>query len=133
MTSLSELNATFIRVRMDPAPEYIGRKLEDGTTQWGGFPSPTIYPVPNRLGAHGIRFMCPACFAKSQDPDEHLVQVFFRGEDVPGDLGRNMAGNEVRWDVEGQLVDELTLSPSISIGGVCHSHFFVKAGRIEIA
>lgn len=130
---LSELNASFVRVRMDPAPDHIGRRLPDGTMQWGGFPSASIYHVPHRLGAHGIQFMCPTCFAESQSEDEHLVQVFFRGEDVPGGLGRNMQGGEVRWDTQGSFIDDLTLSPSVWIEGVCHSHFWVKNGMIEPA
>ncbi len=126
---LSELDATFVRVRMEPAPDYIGRKQPDGTTQWGGFPSPVVYSVPHRLGAHGLKFSCP-----DDKSDGHKHEIFFEGEDVPGGLGTNHQGSEVRWSVEsGEFVDTLTLSPSIQThGAACKWHAHIRNGALEI-
>lgn len=126
---LSELKASFVRVRMEPAPEYLGRKQPDGTTQWGGFPSAVIYKVPHRLGAHGLEFCCP-----DDKSDGHKHQIFFAGEDIPGNMGVNHQGNEVRWSVEGgEFIDNLTLSPSIQThGGACRWHAHIKNGVLEI-
>ncbi len=40
-----------------------GRPLEDGTTQWGGFPTSVFVPVGKVGNADRVMFLCPKCFA----------------------------------------------------------------------
>ena len=126
MTALSDLDASFIRVRMEPASDCRGRKLPDGSTQWGGFPVETIHRVPHRLGAHGLQLDCPAC-------GDHKVQLFFRGEDVPGAVGRNARGAAVRWDVTGEGIATVSLTPSILVRAACNTHFWIRDGEVFFA
>lgn len=124
---LTDLNAEFIRVRMEPAPACLGRTMPDGSTQWGGFPSATVHHVPFRGVAHGIQFDCP-----DDKSDGHKHQIFFSVE-VPGDMGKNHLGEPVRWTAEGEFLDTLSLTPSIAThGAACAWHGWVKNGALEI-
>lgn len=124
---LTELDASFIHVRLEQAPAYLGREQPDGTTQWGGFPSAVIHKVPHLLGAHGVQFNCP-----DDESDGHKHQIFFEG-DIPGGLGNNMEGKPVRWSAAGAFVDNLTLAPSIQTNGAaCRWHAHIRNGVLEI-
>ena len=68
--------------------------------------------------AQGIRFLCPACFAKNGGArGTHAIDVTFAGRDARDDQGsHNRKGEPSRWIVSGASFDDLTLSPSIDVG-----------------
>lgn len=104
------------------------------------------YPTEDRTGpieysltvatlesAQGVRFLCPVCFQKNGGPaGTHGVEVAFEGRGVEPHQGSQAAsGQPSRWAVAGTGLDDLTLTPSIDLGGVgCGWHGFVRAGEV---
>lgn len=73
-----------------------------------------FYPVERLADAHGISFLCPKSFTKNGGPKgTHSVYVWFAGSPVPVHIGRNTAGQAVRWSAAGTGLGDLTLTPSI--------------------
>ena len=127
---LTDLAARFVRHAVEPAPHYHGKKLPDGSTQWGGFDIDVFHVVPTLAEADGIVFLCPKSYAKNNGPvGTHSVRVYFEGSAVPTRIGQNSAGQPVRWKATGTGLDDLTLTPSIlEQDGICEWHGFVTNG-----
>lgn len=109
------------------APDYHGRKLPDGSTQWGGFPCEEVHQVDTLAEAQGIRFYCPICYVKNNGPQgTHIVAVSFEGRGVLPHQGSHGKNGPSRWVVAGGTgFDDLQLTPSILLGGGCNWHGFV--------
>jgi hypothetical protein len=125
---LTQLNAYFVRYVVGVAPDYHGRKLPDGTTQWGGFPVQEIHHVDTLAEAQGIWFLCPLCFTKNGGSvGTHSVDVTFEGRGAADDQGsHDSTGKPSRWSVSGTCMDDLCLAPSILLAGPgCGWHGFV--------
>lgn len=91
------------------------------------------YTVPVPFSeAQGIEFLCPLCFAKNAGPiGTHGCDVTFADRGVPDDLGsHNKAGKAVRWTVNGDTFENLTITPSILIEGGCGWHGHITNGQI---
>lgn len=86
-------------------------------------------PVKTVTEAQGIRFLCPACFAKNAGPvGTHGIDVAFHDRGVADDQGsHNDKGEPSRWHVSGDSFGNLSLSPSID-GGCWHG--YIKNGAI---
>lgn len=134
MPALRELDARFQRHAVEPAPKGHGRKLPDGSIQWGGFPIDVFYKVRTLAEADGISFLCPKSFAKNSGPKgTHRVQIFFEGRNAPDHIGRDSGGHRVRWSIAGGTgLDDLQLSPSIQEidDGLCSWHGFVGSSGV---
>lgn len=130
---LTDLEARFLDHRVGIAEEYHGRPLPDGTTQWGGFEIDVLHKQMEFVGADGVEFLCPKCFADNGGPKgTHMVWVFFRHGNAPDSvMTKNDKGQPVRWEAHGTGLDDLTLSPSILILGGCAWHGFVTNGEIR--
>lgn len=81
--------------------------------------------------AHGVRFLCPKCFAANQGPiGTHAIICWFRGKvsdsEVPG---------PGRWDALGTGLSDLTLTrldggkTSILLTSGCCWHGYVHDGQ----
>lgn len=129
MPSLRELEAYFIRYHKEIAGEGHGRKLSDGTMQWGGFEIDVQRPVDNLSEAQGIVFLCPAYFTQNKGSQgTHSISISFEGRGVTEEQGsKNKQGQPSRWDIiGGGGLDDLQLSPSILIDvGHCQWHGFI--------
>lgn len=101
-----------------------GRKLPDGTTQWGGFEVDQFAPVDRLEDADRLYFQCPlGC--------SHQVAVDFHGRRTPDRCCvRNDQGVPVRWHVEGTGLHDLTTRPSILLLRGCRWHGFITNGAI---
>ena len=66
--------------------------------------------------ADGVRFTCPKC-------GDHQVMVWFRDHVPP-----HIQPGPGRWSATGTSVDDLSLTPSIALGGACGWHGFVTNG-----
>lgn len=101
-----------ISVERDEKGMYVFRS--DGEiSMWSPRPERMVFhPVESVAQAHGVRFLCPKSFAKNGGPKgTHSVYIFFAGSPY---AGRNLAGEEVRWNVAGGTsLDDLQLTPSI--------------------
>jgi hypothetical protein len=120
---LLDLEPKFLRWALETAPASLGRKLPDGTTQWGGFDSDTFHCAASLQEADGIEFDCPLC-------SDHRLHVYFQGRNVPPHLGKDSAGNTARWSASGTGFEDLTLQPSILVKYPCGWHGFVTNGEI---
>jgi hypothetical protein len=131
---LRDLEASFIRYKKEIAGDGHGRKLEDGSTQWGGFEVEVTSPVERFEDAQGIRFLCPLCFEKNNGAvGTHSIQITFEDRGVPDEFGtHNDAGNPVRWKVvEGSTcIDDLKLSPSIALLSGCKWHGYIGNNEV---
>lgn len=128
MPTLKELEAYFIQYEV--RQETIEHDGKSELTQKVYF-----VEVKNLVDAHGVEFLCPACFNKNAgNCGTHGVICFFRGK-VP-DSAEPGPG---RWDVSGSNLDDLTLSPSVNLDlhteeyykqwpNACRWHGFVKNG-----
>lgn len=88
MPTLRELNALFIRHE-----ERNGSDIQ--------------IPVERIEEAQGVRFLCPACFAKNEGPmGTHSVVCWSRSRGVPEDVGPGPG----RWKLDGTSLDDLTLN-----------------------
>ena len=135
MPSLLELDARFMQYEVTIADQCHGRKLPDGTTQWGGFEVDTFIKVDTLTDAHGLWFDCPKCYTAWKAGSEHgphAVLVWFEGSPVPDHIGKNKDGKTVRWKVAGGTgLSDLILTPSIQLqGGGCEWHGFVGSGGV---
>lgn len=76
--------------------------------------------------AQGVMFLCPKCFAANAGPvGTHSVICWFRDRGVPADEPP-LPG---RWDVSGDSLANLTLSPSVHLTGAgCGWHGWVRGG-----
>lgn len=132
--SLKELEAYFIQYKTGIADETHGRKLPDGSTQWGGFEI-TVMPVIESLSeAQGIMFLCPLCFDKNAGPiGTHSIEVTFSDRNViDKDGSHNKEGRATRWKIEGGSgLEDLRLSPSILIESGCNWHGFIGNNGIQ--
>jgi hypothetical protein len=94
----------------DLEPEFIRHEERDGR----------VYSrhVTTVAEAHGVQFLCPACFEKNGGPvGTHLVWVTFRDRAVADHLGsQSSKGGPSRWTVSGDALESLTLQPSIDCG-----------------
>lgn len=119
---LRDLDAKLLRWYSETSTEqddrgmYVFRDNPGGEiTMWSPTPTRSLFaPVDTLAEAHGIRFLCPKSFAKNGGMvGTHSVRVYFAGSPVPADIGRNTAGETVRWTAVGTGIDDLQLSPSI--------------------
>lgn len=128
---LTELEARFVRYGKDIASEGHGRRLPDGTIQWGGFECDVIQTVDSLAEAQGIRFLCPVCFkANGGSVGTHSVEVTFAGRGVGDEFGsHNSEGLPSRWAVSGTGLDDLTTTPSVFLKGPgCGWHGYITNG-----
>lgn len=124
MPSLRELQGQLLRCQEETSAErdakgmYVfrdkpSRKGRKGSIlMWSPNPTRMTFVHTDRVAdAHGVRFLCPKSFAKNGGPKgTHSVYVFFTGSPY---AGHNTAGQEVRWQVSGNTLEDLCLSPSI--------------------
>ena len=89
-------------------------------------------------GADGVQFWCPCGYGKPEFPLDggrpHAIIVTFsnpRGCDpAPADAGsRSAGGGPSRWTMRGTGIHDLTLEPSIAVGGGCW-HGYVTNGEV---
>lgn len=97
------------------------RRDEDGHEIW-----PTL---TSKDGAHGIEFLCPACFTKNNGPvGTHAIICW------DPSISQDHHPKPGRWQLVGTSFDDLTLvagSSSISLPTAdCKAHFFIRNGDI---
>jgi hypothetical protein len=118
---------------IEKADENLGRSGIDGAMQWGGFDVDVFYWVVALAEAQGLWFDCPKC--KQAAPDGktgvHGIQIFFDGRGVPDRLGKNKAGETVRWNVSGHDYSDLSMTPSILLQAGCEWHGHITNGEIR--
>ncbi|EKD22712.1 MAG: hypothetical protein ACD_84C00001G0004 [uncultured bacterium] len=131
---LSELKPQFIRYEVGIASKHHGRKLDDGTIQWGGFPVDMKRHVDDIADAQGVYFLCPKCFIKNNGPKgTHICEVTFRNKGVLDNQGtHNTNGIPVRWNVTGNDFNDITTTPSVLIQSGCGWHGFITNGEVTI-
>lgn len=103
-------------------------RLSEGR-HWRGGPDVTIH------NAHGIAFLCPACYQANGGPvGTHMVICWFRGRGVPDDATPGPG----RWTPSGTGIDDLTFVPGdppmpvsvdLSRASGCRWHGHVRNGR----
>lgn len=129
---LIELDARLIRYEMAVAEKHHGRRLADGTMQWGGFDIEVLRRVENLHAAQALMFLCPKCFEHNGGSvGTHMVLMGIegRGLRVEQSSQRPAGGGPSRWRVAGgTCLDNLTLEPSIHIGPPCRWEGEVKNG-----
>lgn len=109
-------------------------RLIDLEPQFLKIESPGLYQhVDSILGAHGIMFLCPICFAKNNGPiGTHSVICWFAKRGVPDDVHPKPG----RWNPSGSGYSDLTFigpgSTSVLLTAGCNAHFFVRGGDIVI-
>jgi hypothetical protein len=98
-----------------------------GKTRVGGY-----HEVTTLAEADGIWFLCPKCFiVNGGDVGTHMVMVGFRDRCPPGSYTQNKDGQDTRWAViGGSGMDDLQLTPSISIEACCGWHGFVGSSNV---
>ncbi len=105
---------------VDLEAQLVRHEVRDGR-EW-------MIDVDSVAEAQGVRFLCPACFAANNGPiGTHSILVWFAGCALPTGL-RPLP----RWQVSGNGLNDLSLSPSINLdvgGGGCRWHGFVSAGE----
>lgn len=149
--SLKELEATFhsivtvttteIETEIESCKGQFVFRGEDGEKfMWG--PRPYRYDfhdVATAAEAHGLMFLCPACFDKNNGSvGTHSVHVSFANRDFPEEAGsRDSTGKPSRWTVvSGNTFEDLVLVPSILLGAGqapevgCHWHGYVGSNGI---
>lgn len=128
-----DLEPCLYRHAIEPAPDYIGRQLGDGTTQWGGFPHSVFHPVKKLAEADRVKFLCPKCFQENGGAKgTHSIRIDLLGRGTPDEAcNRNRKGEPVRWGFSGKRLADLTLRPSILIEGGCRWHGFVEGGKVR--
>jgi hypothetical protein len=83
--------------------------------------------------AQGVRFLCPACFAKNGGKvGTHMVVCWSRSRGVPDDVDPKPG----RWTLDGTGMDDLTLNGdppgnarSVLLLGGCGWHGFITNGE----
>ena len=131
---LIELEPEFIIYKDELADKSIGKTLQDGSIQWGGFSIKTRHHVSTLQEAQGIMFLCPLCFNKNNGSiGTHLCEVSFKDKNVKDDEGvHDSTGRPVRWGVSGNNMDDLTTTPSVFLQGGCKWHGFITLGEVSI-
>lgn len=117
--------------------QFLQRRVErvDPTKYVDGVLSPTgervlHVPVDTFAEAHGIRFLCPKCYAENGGPaGVHQVVCWFEGK-VPDDA----LPKPGRWNPTGTGLDDLSFVPgrkteSVLLLGGCNWHGFVRNGE----
>lgn len=127
-----DLEPHYVIYRTGIASKSHGQPGPDGTIQWGGFPSEFLHRVYTLAEAQGIWFLCPKCFvANGGARGTHSVQVTFHGRGVLDHQGaHNTEGKPTRWHVSGNGFDDLVITPSILLQGVCGWHGFVGSSGV---
>lgn len=126
---LIDLDARFMRHHVEKADAGHGRRLPDGTTQWGGFDVDCYSPVVSLADADMVVFFCPKCYAANDGGvGTHVVHVELEGRSCPP--SKNCG---VRWSFSGTSLENLTISPSIQCVGGCAWHGFVENGQTRDA
>ena len=78
--------------------------------------------------AHGIRYLCPQCYAQNGGPvGTHGII------NMTPDIGQEFRPTPGRWNFVGTSLDDLSLvagSSSILITSECNAHYFITNGRI---
>jgi hypothetical protein len=128
---MRELDARFLRRGRAIADSWHGRRLPDGSTQWGGFEVDCNFRVDSLAEADGVSFLCPKCFAANGGRvGTHTVICWFEGK-VADDV-RPAPG---RWTPAGAGIDDLTFVPgekikavSVQLLGGCDWHGHVANG-----
>jgi Family of unknown function (DUF6527) len=127
---LTQLEPQFIRY--ETRIEQRTFRNPDGSTEERTSPVRYSIHVASVSEAQGIYFLCPKCFAENAGPvGTHGCEVSFadRGvKDEDGSHGND--GKPTRWSVSGDSCENLTLSPSILLGGGCAWHGHVTNGEI---
>ena len=131
---LTDLEPQFIRYEEGIADKWHGKKLEDGSTQWGGFPVQMKRYVDTLADAQGVMFLCPLCFTKNNGSiNTHQCEVTFSDRGVKNEDGvHNNLGLPVRWSVTGSCYDDLSTQPSVLVQGGCGWHGFLTDGNVSI-
>lgn len=90
-----------------------------------------------KAGAHGVKFLCPKCFANNGGPvGTHSVICWSRSAGAPED----MEPKPGRWKMDGTGLRDLTLNGdqpggggarSVLLLGGCGWHGFINAGFAE--
>jgi hypothetical protein len=104
---LGELEPTFLKILDDRRCQRWGVELAD---------------------ADGVMFLCPACFQKNGGSvGTHSIICWQPHVDPKRDPKPG------RWPFTGTSIEDLTLSPSISLpGDGCGAHFFIENGEIRL-
>jgi hypothetical protein len=126
---LRDLEAEFLRREMRP-DTWTVRNPDGSDGQVSGMRIFHV-PVASLAEAHGVKFLCPKCFAANNGPvGTHGVICWFVGK-VPADA-RPRPG---RWNPAGTGLDDLTfVAPgaySVLLTAGCMWHGFVTAGGAE--
>lgn len=101
-------------------------KLSDLEPSWVRLTDSGFELVPEASTAQGVMFLCPECYRRNSGPvGTHIVVCWFRDRGVPGEATPGPG----RWHASGNSLDDLTLSPSISVPGCWHG--FIRSGTIE--
>lgn len=97
----------------------------------------TFRRQPEKAGAHGVKFLCPKCFASNGGPvGTHSVICWSRSAGTPED----MEPKPGRWKMDGTGLLDLTLNGdqpggggarSVQLLGGCGWHGFINAGLAE--
>jgi len=111
------LRFTFKEELVQKVPPEFEISTPDGIQAWRSAGSPyslvavvvaVNVKVDNLKDAQGMRIRCPKCDRK------HQIVLAFAGRNIPPGLGsRDAQGNATQWQVSGQGVQDLTLSPSV--------------------
>lgn len=125
---LTELNPQFLKCGKAIAEKWHGRKLADGTTQWGGFEVEVFNHVETLAEADMMSMLCPKCFRDNKGSvGTHSVIVWFEGRHAPKEHNKG-----VRWKVKGTGYADLSTTPSILFLDGCKWHGYVTAGEVSI-
>jgi hypothetical protein len=145
MNSLRQLHAKLLKTvtvtsaEQDKDGKWIWR--DETGDPWFWSPHPYRYEfhyVETLAEADSISFLCPKCFQANGGPTgTHGVHVTFAGRNVPDEAGsRDHTGKPSRWNASGTNIDDLVLTPSISLDASqppnvgCHWHGFVGSNVI---
>jgi hypothetical protein len=87
----------------------------------------TLHRVETLAEAQGMWMLCPKCFQENGGRvGTHSVLVLFDGRGVPADVCIGTA----RWNVSGNSLADVTVTPSILVVGGCGWHGFVTNGQV---
>lgn len=113
--ALTDLRPSFLRYRKDEAGTF-------------------FVPVDALAEAHGLKFLCPKCFAANGGPTgTHSVICWSRSRGTPEDAQPGPG----RWRIKGSGFADLTLKAdapskarSVQLIGGCKWHGFITNGRV---
>ena len=95
----------------------------------------TFRRQPEMAGAHGVKFLCPKCYATNGGPvGTHSVICWSRSAGTP----EEMEPKPGRWKMDGPGLSDLTLNAeppgtarSVQLLGGCNWHGFINDGFAE--